>query len=196
MESSLSPRGVIAAFLILVVALALSAASLLNSRQKATSITIHPPRPTDTPAPTPTHEPIQVYVTGAVVNPEKVYTVPWGSRVQDVLEAAGGLTDDANQAAVNLAAIVRDGDQIHVPQNTGSASAFELATPSGGRRVRINSASQEEIETLPGIGPVTARRIIEYREQVGEFQNLADLDQVSGIGPRTLENLQDQVAFD
>ena len=110
--------------------------------------------------------------------------------------AAGGLTGAAVKSSVNMAAIVRDGDQIHVSSSTGGASAFELATPSGGRRVRINSASQEEIEALPGIGPVTAQRIIEYREQVGAFEDLADLDQVSGIGPRTLENLQDQVAFD
>ena len=196
MDSSLPPRGVIAAFLILALALALSGATLLRSRKEAISITIHPPRPTETPAPTPTHEPIQVYVTGAVVNPEQVYTLPWGSRVSDALEAAGGLTDDANRATVNLAAVIRDGDQIHVSANTGSAANFELATPSGGRRVRINSASQEELETLPGVGPVTAQRIIEHRELVGEFADLADLDQVSGIGPRTLENLQDRVAFD
>lgn len=196
MDSSLSPRTTIAAFLLLVIALALCGALLLVSRQEPASITIHPPLPTDTPAPTPTHEPIKVYVTGAVANPEQVYTLPWGSRVSDALEAAGGLTDDANQAAVNLAAIVRDGDQIHVSSSAGSGVAFELATPSGGRRIRINSASQAELEALPGVGPVTAQRIIEYREQVGAFKGLADLDQVSGIGPRTLENLRDLVVFD
>ncbi len=196
MESSLSPRGVIAAFLILAVALALSAAALLHSQQKATSITIHPPRPTETPAPTPTHEPILIYVTGAVANPEQLYTLPYGSRVHDAIDAAGGMTDAANPASVNLAAGVRDGDQVHVSASTGSGAAFALATPSGGVRVRVNSATIAELETLPGIGAVTAARIIEYREQVGEFKSLADLDQVSGIGPRMLENLQDLVAFD
>lgn len=196
MESNVSSRKTIVAFLILVIAMALSGVLLLRSKPNSASITIHPPRPTDTPAPKPTREPILVYVTGAVANPEQLYTLPFGSRVSDVLEAAGGLTDDANQTSVNLAAIVRDGDQIHVSATTGNASTSELATPSGGRIVRINSASQEELETLPGVGSVTAQRIIEYREQVGEFKDLADLDQVPGIGLRTLENLQDQVAFD
>ena len=196
MESTLSARATVAVFLILIVVMAVCGALLIHLRQEPTSITIHPPRPTETPAPTPTRGAILVYVTGAVAKPEQVYTLPWGSRVQDVIEAAGGLRDDAIQAAVNLAAIVRDGDQIHVASSAADEPGLELATPSGGRRVRINSASQEELETLPGIGPVSALRIIEYREQVGEFKDLTDLDQVSGIGPRTLENLQDQVAFD
>lgn len=194
MGSNLSARTTIAAFLILAAALALSGAALLESRPKPTSISIHPPLPTETPAPTPTHEPIRVYVTGAVANPEQTYNLPWGSRVLDAIAAAGGLTADANPASVNLAATVRDGDQVHVSSTAGAA--FALATPSGGARVRINSASQEELQALPGIGPVTAQRIIEYREQVGEFKSLADLDQVSGIGPETLEDLQDQIAFD
>lgn len=196
MESTLSSRTTIAAFLILAAALALSGAALLIARPKPARITIHPPRPTETPAPTPTQEPIQVYVTGAVASPEQLYTLPWGSRVQDVLAAAGGLSDDADRSAVNLAAVVRDGDQIHVSATSGDGAAFELATPSGGARVHINSASLDELATLPGVGPVTAQRIIEYREQIGEFTDLADLDQVPGIGPKTLENLQDQVAFD
>ena len=196
MESSLSSRAAVAVFLILIAVLALCGALLLESRPDQTSITIHPPLPTETPAPTPTREPIKVYVTGAVANPERVYTLPWGSRVQDALAAAGGLTDAAVKSAVNLAAIVRDGDQIHVASAAADDAALELATPSGGRRVRVNSATLEELATLPGIGAVTAQRIIEYREQVGELKDLADLDQVSGIGPRTLENLQDQVAFD
>ena len=196
MESTLSSRAAVVIFLILIVVMAVCGALLLESRQEPTSIKIHPPLPTETPAPTPTRAPIKVYVTGAVANPEQVYTLPWGSRVQDALEAAGGLNDDAEKSAVNLAAIVRDGDQIHVASTAADGAGLELATPSGGRRVRVNSASLEELATLPGIGAVTAQRIIEYREQVGEFKDLADLDQVSGIGPRTLENLKDHVAFD
>lgn len=196
MESHFSSRKTIAAFLILIIVMALCGALLIHLRQDPVSITIHAPLPTETPAPTPTHEPILVYVTGAVANPEQVYRLPWGSRVSDALEAAGGMTVDANPAAVNLAAVVRDGDQIHVSATGGDASAVELATPSGGRRVPINSASQAELETLPGVGPAMAQRIIEYREQVGEFASLADLDQVSGIGPATLENLKDLVSFD
>ncbi len=196
MDSNFSPRGVIAAFLIMAAALALGGVALLESRPEPTSIAIHPPRPTETPAPTPTREPIQVYVTGAVANPEQIYSLPWGSRVTHAIAAAGGLTDAADQTSVNLAALVRDGDQIHVSSATGDASGLELATPSGGARVRINSAGQAELESLPGIGPVTAQRIIEYREQVGDFESLADLDQVAGIGPKILEGLLETVAFD
>ena len=196
MESTLSSRAAVAVFLSLIIVMAICGALLLESRQEPTSITIYPPLPTETPAPTPTREPIQVYVTGAVANPERVYTLPWGSRVQDALAAAGGLTEAAEKSAVNLAAIVRDGDQIHIASAVADDAGLELATPSGGRRVRVNSATLEDLATLPGIGAVTAQRIIEYREQVGDFNSLADLDQVPGIGPRTLENLQDQVAFD
>ena len=196
MESTLSSRAAVAVFLILIIVVSVCGALLYHYRQQPVTITIHPPLPTETPAPTPTRESIQVYVTGAVANPEQVYTLPWGSRVQDALAAAGGLTDAAEKSAVNLAAIVRDGDQIHVASAASDAAGLELATPSGGRRVRVNSATLEELATLPGVGAVTAQRIIEYREQVGEFKSLEDLDQVPGIGPRTLENLQDQVAFD
>lgn len=196
MESSLSSRAAVAVFLILIIVMAVCSAMLIHFRQNPASITIHTPRPTETPAPTPTRQPIQVYVTGAVANPEQVYTLPWGSRVQDALAAAGGQTDAADMSAVNPAAIVRDGDQIHVASSAAGDAELDLATPSGGRRVRVNSAALEELTTLPGIGAVTAQRIIEYREQVGEFKGLADLDQVPGIGPRMLENLKDKVAFD
>ncbi len=112
------------------------------------------------------------------------------------MDAAGGMTKNANKTSVNLAATVRDGDQIHVMTNEVSDGNIELPTPSGGWRVHINTATQAELETLPGIGAATARRIIEYRELVGSFDSLADLDNVSGIGPATLENLKDLVAFD
>ena len=196
MESTRSSRTVLTAFLLLSIALALCGALLLHLRQAPTRIAIHPPLPTDTPAPTPTHEPILVYVTGAVAHPEQLYALPWGSRVRDALEAAGGLTADAKRSAVNLAALIRDGDQIHVASSAADDADFALPTPSGGRRVPLNSASLAELQELPGVGPALAQRIIEYREQVGEFASLSDLDQVSGIGPATLENLKDLVSFD
>ena len=184
------------AFLTLVMVIIAGSALLLHWRPDPITITIHPPRPTDTPAPTPTHEPILVYVTGAVAEPERTYRLPYGSRVSDAIDAAGGFTGAANLALVNMAGIIRDGDQIHVPSS--EIGGFDLGppTPSGGTRIYVNSATQAELETLPGIGPAIAQRIIDYREQVGAFNSLDDLDQVSGIGESTLERLRDLVAFD
>ena len=196
MSSELSSKAAVLAFVILIGLVALSGIVLRFSIPEPTLITIHPPQPTETSAPTPTPAPILVYVTGAVAQPDRLYQLPFGSRVKDVLEAAGGMTASANRMSVNLAAIVRDGDQIHVLSNDKAEGDIELPTPSGGWRVHINTATQSQLETLPGIGAATARRIIEYRELVGAFASLADLDNVSGIGPATLDSLKDLVAFD
>lgn len=167
---------------------------MLLRRPDPVIIEIHPPRPTATPAPTATREPVLVYVTGEVTNPEILVNLPFGSRVSDAVEAAGGFTNDANLSLVNLAGRVRDGDHVHVPSINVSHS--ELPTPAGDARVYINTATQAELESLPDIGAVTARRIIEYRELVGDFADFDDLDQVTGVGPATLEKLQDLIAFD
>ena len=169
-------------------------ALLLASRPKPVAITILPPPLTATPPPTATPSPLQVYVTGAVVHPQQTYTLPPGSRVDDALQAAGGATDNADLTRINRAGFLRDGDQIHLPALGADDSG--LPTPMGGAKVPINSASQSELETLPGIGPVTAARIINYRKQHGDFDDLDDLDEVSGIGPATLANLQDLITYD
>ena len=179
-----------------MVIIVISGAVLLLSRPEPVHIIIRPPQPTATPAPTYTPAPILVYVTGAVAKPDQLVQLPYGSRVSDALEAVGGLTESANQTLVNLAAIVRDGDQVHVPFIGTEAENAELPTPSGGRRVYVNTATQAELDTLPGIGAAMAQRIIEYRELVGGFANLEDLDKVSGIGPAMLDRLKDLVAFD
>lgn len=191
---TLSPRSQVLAYLLLVAVLAVLVAALLLRQPDPVTIEIHPPRPTATPAPTATREPVLVYVTGEVANPETLANLPFGSRVSDAVAAAGGFTEAANQSLVNLAGRVRDGDHVHVPSIDVSNS--ELPTPSAGSRVYINTATQAELESLPDIGAVTARRIIEYRELVGDFADFDDLDQVSGIGPATLEKLQDLIAFD
>ena len=97
---------------------------------------------------------------------------------------------------VNLAGVLRDGDQVHVPSIAANRVHGALPTPLGGRLVNVNTATLEELVALPNIGPVTAQRIIDYRELASPFATLADLDQVSGIGPATLEALQDLVRFD
>ncbi len=135
------------------------------------------------------------YVTGAVMNPQTTVQLPPESRVQDAINAAGGLLPNADLERVNLAGIVRDGDQIHV-YAIGESSTVALPTESGGGLVHINSATLEEIETLPGIGPVIAQRIIDYRTQNGPFPDLNALQNVSGIGPATLANIASQVVID
>ncbi len=194
MASQLSSKAPIFLIILLLIMIALVGALLLASRPEPTTITILPPPPTDTPPPTTTPAPLQVYVTGAVANPERVVALPPGSRVEAALQAAGGFTDAADRARVNLASLLRDGDHIHVPAL--GAEDVALPTPMGGEKLRLNSATQAELETLPGIGPVTAARIIEHREQVGSFAALEDLDAVKGIGPAGLEKLRDLVVFD
>lgn len=191
-----SSRASLIAFLILVILISLSGALLLLSRPAPISITIKPPPPTATPIPTPTPLPIVVYVTGEVSRRGTQHFLPYGSRVSDAVAAAGGFTHLANKELVNLAGILRDGDQVHVPGIRTDSLDGALPTASGGALVRINFASQQKLESLPRVGPALAQRIIEYREQVGPFSTLADLDQVSGIGPSTLEMLEDLIVFD
>jgi len=208
MREQASSLSTIIVVIIVAVFIAGSGALLLSSRPDPVQITINPPVPTSTPLPTSTPEPILVYITGAVNQPETTIELPHDSRVMDAISAAGGFTDNANQTLVNIAGILRDGDQIHVPEiitveqpqtdntDTESVTAEQLPTPSGGNVIYVNTATLEELQALPGVGPAMAQRIIDYRTENGPFTQLDDLDNVSGIGPATLENLQDLIAFD
>lgn len=192
-----SPYVTLIIFVILIIATIVGGAMLVMSRPEPTEITINPPLPTATSAPTATPEPISVYITGEVNEPQSTITLAHGSRVEDVVEEAGGFTENANLDLVNLAGIVRDGDQIHVPSlEDESEEDVALPTPSGGGIVFVNSATLEELTTLPGIGVSTAQAIIDYRTENGVFASLDDLDNVPGIGPGTLENISELVAFD
>ena len=196
MQSQASPRVTILVFVIVALMIVGGGILLLSSRPEPVEITIHPPVPTATPEPTVTPGPITVYVTGAVEEPETLVTLPHNSRVNDALEAVGGVTDEADMSRVNLAGIVRDGDQIHVPSITSESADNPLPTRSGGDLVYINSATLEELQELPGLGPTLAERIIEYREANGPFFSLDDLNEVSGIGPALLEEIADLISFD
>lgn len=178
----------------LLVGFFLAAVVFLVARPPAGKpITLEPP---------PTQVPLEVHVIGAVLRPG-VYVFAEGSRVQDAITAAGGLTSDANVASLNLAAKLEDGQQLEVPGGGGGASA--AAQPTAGFRVlpstaptatpaadliNLNTASAEEIATLPGIGPTTAQRIVEYRTEHGPFARIEDIMNVAGIGPATFDSIR------
>jgi len=152
--------------------------------------------------PAPTEEPLQVHVSGAVVR-AGVYDLPVGARVQDAVEAAGGFVAEADKNAINLAARVEDAEKLDVPYVSGfeppeeeGFTVVSEGTPSplaGEDLVDINTASQAELEELPGIGPSLAGRIIEYREQDGPFARIEDIVNVSGIGSATYEDIKDLI---
>jgi competence protein ComEA len=163
-------------------------------------------------SPPPTPAPILVHVSGGVVNPG-VYALPLDSRVQDAVQAAGGLAPEAVGASLNLAARVKDGDQLIIPTlkptsppasstaqagTGGTRFQAPLATDPPGQagKININLASLEELDTLPGIGPVTARKIIDYRQANGPFQTPEAIMDVSGIGPATFERIKDLITVE
>jgi competence protein ComEA len=124
---------------------------------------------------------VLVHVVGKVANPG-VVELPSGSRVQDAIEAAGGATKDSALATVNLARTVVDGEQIVVGVAASGGSSS---------RISINSASLEQLQELPGVGPVIAERIVQWREFNGPFQSIDELTEVSGIGPSMIEQIRD-----
>ena len=143
---------------------------------------------------------IAVHITGAIKN-AGVIRIEENSRIEDVIEKAGGLTEDADITNVNLAFIVEDGVKIRIP-STNDKDEIDIVTESSGSEVidendetsngliNINKASQAELETLNGIGTSLALKIIEYREQNGKFKTISDIKNVSGIGENKFNNIR------
>jgi competence protein ComEA len=138
-----------------------------------------------------------VHAAGAVVSPG-VHHLPGGSRVADLLGAAGGPTVDADLDRVNLAAPLADGAQIRFPR-IGEPAPPPVDSAGGGDDsaatgpIDLNTATAEELESLPGIGPTIAAAIVEHRERNGAFRSVEDLLDVPGIGPARLDELRDAV---
>lgn len=143
---------------------------------------------------------VLVHVVGSVRRPG-VYELAEGSRVVDAVNAAGGMLPDAVAAAINLARVTQDGEQVVVPdEDTNAASAGGVAGGTAGSGtsvssgpIDLNTADATALDALPGVGPATAAKIVADREQNGPYSSVQDLGRVAGIGPKKLEQLKDLV---
>ena len=159
---------------------------------------------------------IFVYVCGAVVSPG-VYELPEGTRVYEAVEAAGGFAEDAEETYVNQALILSDQDRLYIPtkdevseeeaesaaygvtNGAGTAASGETSSQDGedgSALINLNTATQEELESLPGIGEARALAIIAYREEYGAFSSIEDIQNVSGIGEAIYANLKAYITVD
>jgi len=158
--------------------------------------------PLETVATAPAKRALVVHVVGAVRRPG-LFRLPEGARVADAVARAGGATRRADVAGLNLAAPLVDGTQVLVPRRVDAAAATAPAdtaagattagAAAGSSKVSLSSATVEELDQLPGVGPVTAQKIVDYRTANGPFASVDDLDAVPGIGPARLEQLRDLV---
>jgi competence protein ComEA len=142
-------------------------------------------------------EDVVVDVTGAIRD-SGVYRLPSGSRVDDAVKRAGGATAAADLEQINLAARLTDGQQVAVPERAPQAGAAAAAGTDSAAAddapISLSSATVEELDTIDGIGPVTAQDIIDFRDQHGGVGSVDQLDQISGIGPATMEALRARLA--
>lgn len=152
-----------------------------------------------------TKEEIYVHIVGKVKN-EGVITLSKGQRIIDAIEKAGGVTEEADLSKINLAFVLSDGQKVRIPGVNDENLREEYVTAGGGNiyvqggssvgsgvKVNVNTASQTELETISGVGPSLAAKIINYREKNGKFKNIDELKNVSGIGESKFEGMKDFV---
>lgn len=147
-------------------------------------------------------EKIKVHIMGEVQN-EGVIQIDKDARIADVIEKAGGLKEKADLSKINLAYQVKDGQKIYIPNEEEDFDEEYIEEDAGegvlpeekktGGKVNINTAKQTELETLTGVGPSTALKIINYRNQNGDFNNIEDLKNVPGIGESKFENIKNDI---
>jgi len=182
----------------------------LARRVRPAPIVIVPPQPTPTAAPSPTPGPIQVFVNGQVAAPA-VYTLPPQSRVADAIAAANGFTDEADTAVVNLALSLSDGAQVYVPaigdnappppvvvsqagsQPAAGSQPTAAASADSGGLININTATMDELDALPGVGPSTAQKILDHRDENGRFNAIEEIMNVSGIGEAKFNQIKELI---
>jgi competence protein ComEA len=132
---------------------------------------------------------VTVHVAGAVREPG-VYRLPAGSRVTDAVERAGGATRPAGVEGINLAALLSDGQQVVVPGGAAGATPATGDAAATDGPISLGTATLEQLDTIEGIGPVTAQNILDYRDEHGGLSSVDELDEISGIGPATMESLR------
>ncbi len=183
---------------VFLVGLAIGAVALtLNGRSRPAPIFISPPAPSPTALPPPAPAPIRVYISGEVLNPD-VYELPSDAIMLDVVKAAGGFSPSADPDTVNLAMSLSDGLHVHIPI-PGSEPIISVATiranepGSLSTPININTASLDQLDLLPGVGPATAQKILDYRQANGPFSDIEEIQQVSGIGPAKYEQMRDLI---
>jgi len=187
----LSRRSALVGAAVLLVVLVLADRLLLGAGAAQPAQVLPPPA-----ALTTVEARLVVDVVGAVRRPG-LYRLSQGTRVADALARAGGLTQKADRTLVNLAAPLADGEQVIVParvsgSGAGVSGGSGSAAPAG--PVHLNVATLEQLDALPGVGPVTAQKILDYRQKHGAFGSVDELDAIPGIGPARLDQLRDLVA--
>lgn len=188
-----------AVVLVLLVGCGWTAYSLLQARSTPVAVAARA-LVVASPAPTPSVTPaVLVHVIGAVRSPG-VIRLPDGSRVADAIRGAGGLAASADPGELNLAAVVADGAQLVIGTRAkprgelrGADGGGVAGTGGGGGAVSLNTATVEQLDTLPGVGPVTARKILAWREEHGRFTTVGELQEVDGIGPKTYAEIAPHV---
>jgi len=138
---------------------------------------------------------IQVYICGEVKKPG-VYELHEGDRLIKLISLAGGITEKGDENSINMSAKLKDEDYIRIPAKNENASANQIQSSTGydfSGKININTASLEELKTLPRIGDALANRILEYRAKNGPFKDIKDIKNVSGIGEKMFENIKDKI---
>ncbi len=198
--------GRVVAGVVTIAVTALAAVWLLRAPAPPVEASLPPARPLAAPATSAgplttstTASVVVVQAAGAVAQPG-VYRLPVGARVADVIAAAGGVTADADPAAVLLAALVVDGERVYVPRvgeappvliASSTPAGTAAATPSG--PLNLNTATADDLDELPGVGPATAAAIVAHRDAAGPYASVDQLLDVKGIGPAKLEALRSLV---
>jgi competence protein ComEA len=188
---SVAQRRMLALVLLCVVAAVVVVRQHHPAARAGPALRVSPIRPAAIGGAAPARKRIVVDVVGAVARPG-LYRLATGSRVADAVARAGGLTRRAERTAVNLAAPLADGEQLLVAARGAGGVAVTpggAAGPATGP-VSLSTATAEQLDTLPGVGPVTAQKIIAYREQNGPFTSVEALDAIPGIGPARIADLK------
>ncbi len=192
---------------VLIGLLATGAILLMSQPERGVAINLQPapsPTPTSEPKPTATPPPIFVEINGQVNKPG-IYTLEKDSRLLDLIDHAGGLTSQADNDRVNNVFILRDGDYFYIPAIGETIPDTARNAPGNHPLVdasifdyplNLNTATQEALESLPGIGPSKAKDIINYREQVRAYENVDDLLNVPGIGSATLDSIREYLIIE